>query len=38
MARRAVKEYVATLDDPAYGAASKVTPKFISPRALFEIG
>src|ERR1700692_4875074 len=30
-ARRAVKEYLATLDDPAYGAASKVTPKFISP-------
>ena len=30
-ARRAVKEYLATLDDPAYGAASKVTPKFVSP-------
>lgn len=30
-ARRAVKEYLATLDDPAYGAASQVTPKFISP-------
>lgn len=30
-ARRAVKEYLATLDDPAYGAASEVTPKFISP-------
>jgi transposase len=29
-ARRAVKEYLATLDDPAYGAASEVTPKFIS--------
>jgi len=29
-ARRAVKEYLATLDDPAYGAASDVTPKFIS--------
>ena len=28
---RAVKEYIVTLDDPAYGAASKVTPKFISP-------
>jgi transposase len=28
---RAVKEYLATLDDPAYGAASDVTPKFISP-------
>src|SRR5207248_3604419 len=30
-ARRAVREYVATLDDPAYGAASVVTPKFVSP-------
>jgi transposase len=30
-ARRAVKEYLATLDDPAYGAASQVTPKFVSP-------
>lgn len=30
-ASRAVKEYLATLDDPAYGAASDVTPKFISP-------
>jgi len=30
-ARRAVKEYLATLDAPAYGAASDVTPKFISP-------
>ena len=30
-ARRAVKEYLATLDDPAYGAASTVTPKFVSP-------
>ena len=29
--RRAVKEYLATLDDPAYGAASNVTPKFVSP-------
>src|SRR3954454_24176489 len=29
--RRAVKEYLATLDDPAYGAASDVTPKFVSP-------
>jgi transposase len=28
---RAVKEYLATLDDPAYGAASSVTPKFVSP-------
>ena len=30
-ARRAVKEYLARLDDPAYGAASNVTPKFVSP-------
>ena len=30
-ARRAVKEYLATLDAPAYGAASDVTPKFVSP-------
>ncbi|MGZ3577376.1 MAG: transposase [Vulcanimicrobiaceae bacterium] len=30
-ARRATKEYLATLDDPAYGAASDVTPKFVSP-------
>jgi IS5 family transposase len=30
-ARRAVKEYLATLDNPAYGAASDVTPKFVSP-------
>jgi transposase len=30
-ARRAVKEYLATLDNPAYGAASEVTPKFVSP-------
>jgi transposase len=30
-AKRAVREYLATLDDPAYGAASKVTPKFVSP-------
>ena len=29
-AHRAVKEYLATLDDPAYGAASSVTPKFVS--------
>src|SRR5512139_2220899 len=28
---RAVKEYLATLDDPAYGTASEVTPKFICP-------
>jgi transposase len=30
-ARRAVKEYLATLDNPAFGAASDVTPKFVSP-------
>jgi transposase len=30
-ASRAVKEYLATLDDPVYGKASAVTPKFISP-------
>jgi len=30
-ARRAVKEYLATLDDAAFGAASSVTPKFVSP-------
>lgn len=30
-AHRAVKEYLARLDDPAYGAASSVTPKFVSP-------
>jgi hypothetical protein len=30
-AKRAVREYLATLDDPAYGAASEVTPKFVSP-------
>src|SRR6202163_2027513 len=30
-ARRAVKGYLATLDEPAYGAASDVTPKFVSP-------
>ena len=28
---RAVKEYLATLDDAAFGAASEVTPKFVSP-------
>ncbi len=31
LASRAVKEYLATLDDPAYGTASEVTPKFVSP-------
>src|SRR5215468_10457326 len=30
-ASRAVKEYIATLDDAAFGAASDVTPKFVSP-------
>lgn len=30
-ARRAVQEYLATLDDAAFGAASPVTPKFVSP-------
>jgi hypothetical protein len=30
-ANRAVKEYLATLDDAAFGAASDVTPKFVSP-------
>jgi IS5 family transposase len=30
-ASRAVREYLATLDNAAFGAASEVTPKFISP-------
>jgi len=30
-ASRAVNEYLATLDDAAFGAASDVTPKFVSP-------
>src|SRR5476651_451937 len=30
-ASRAAKEYLATLDDAAFGAASEVTPKFVSP-------
>jgi hypothetical protein len=30
-ASRATKEYLATLDDAAYGAASDVVPKFVSP-------
>ena len=30
-ASRAVKEYLATLDDAAFAAASDVTPKFVSP-------
>ena len=28
-ASRAVKEYLATLDDAAFGAATDVTPKFV---------
>ena len=31
VASRAVQEYLATLDDAAFGAASAVTPKFVSP-------
>ena len=30
-AQRAVQEYLETLDDAAFGAATPVTPKFISP-------
>jgi transposase len=30
-ASRAVREYLATLDDAAFGAATEVTPKFVSP-------
>jgi transposase len=30
-AGRAVREYLATLDDAAFGAASEVNPKFVSP-------
>ncbi len=30
-ASRAVKDYLATLDDAAFGAASEVVPKFVSP-------
>src|SRR4029079_5178356 len=30
-ASRAMREYLASLDNAAFGAASKVTPKFISP-------
>src|SRR5580704_3211328 len=30
-ASRAMREYVASLDDAAFGAASEVTPKFVSP-------
>ena len=29
--KRAVQDYLATLDDAAFGAASEVTPKFVSP-------
>ena len=31
IASRAVKEYLATLNDRAFGATSQVTPKFVSP-------
>jgi transposase len=31
VSNRAVEEYLAVLDDAAFGAASEVTPKFISP-------
>ena len=30
-ATQAIKDYLATLDDAAFGAASSVTPKFVSP-------
>jgi len=30
-ASRAMREYLATLDDAAFGAATEVTPKFVSP-------
>ena len=30
-ASRAMREYLATLDDAAFGAASEVTPKFVPP-------
>jgi hypothetical protein len=32
-ASRAVKEYLATLDDAAFDAANEVMPKFVSPRS-----
>ncbi|HSV23970.1 MAG TPA: hypothetical protein VLJ17_13185 [Xanthobacteraceae bacterium] len=32
-ASRAAKKYLATLDDVAFGAASRVTPKFVSHRS-----
>jgi len=31
MHRRAVQEYIATLDEAAFGGATQVTPKFLSP-------
>jgi hypothetical protein len=31
VAGRAVKEYLATLNDAAFGAATEVEPKFVSP-------
>ena len=31
MTSRAIAEYLAVLDDVAFGAATEVTPKFISP-------
>ncbi len=31
MTSRAIDEYLAVLDDAAFGAATEVTPKFISP-------
>jgi transposase len=31
MAQRAVRDYLATLDEPAWGAASDVVPKFVAP-------
>src|SRR2546422_969937 len=35
---RAAKEYLATLDDAAFRAASSVTPKFVSPSDLLDSG
>src|SRR5262249_10782738 len=39
VAGRAVKEYLATLNDAAFGAATEVEPKFVSPPrgALVEV-
>jgi hypothetical protein len=37
-ASRAVKEYLATLDDAAFGAASDVTPKFANRRPSRSLG